>query len=286
MSLQAQCTYVFILDNGGAELWSALENTGFDRVEYLPMGGNVGIASALNVAAERAMSRATDFLALFDQDSSPSEDMIERLLESYSVAGGLEQHICAIGPRCVDYRQVPAAAVPSLRRVGLMPRRVECHEAMDTQQVDFLITSGSVVNLTALRKVGPFEDDLFVSYVDLEWGIRATSMGYKLLQCCSIEMPHEFGGGKYRRVLGRAVVPYKPIRYYYQARSWILLMRKQHIPIGWKLQLSRWLISQVVGILIVQNEDVLGSVKSLVRGIVDGIRTAATGRPVNGGDNK
>jgi rhamnosyltransferase len=135
-----------------------------------------------------------------------------------------------------------------------------------------LITSGSLISLDALRFIGLFERDLFVSYVDVEWGLRAKSLGYRSIRCCDIEMPHEFGSGRYLRVLGRSVVPYQPIRYYYQARSWMMILKARYVSTGWKAQLTLWLLSQSVGVLLLRDGQMTDRMRQLVRGLIDGSR--------------
>jgi rhamnosyltransferase len=282
LALELQTDGILILDNGGAaKALPAVEgNSG--RYELIGMGGNVGIATALNHGVRRATELGADYVALFDQDSLPSEGMLANLVSAFDGVEATGGKVAVVGPCCIDYRHTPAKPVPALRRDHFWPRTVNCLPDQRYLGTDFVITSGSVISLHALRQVGGFEDRLFVSYVDVEWCLRARNKGFTAYIDCATEMRHEFGEADQKRLLGKTVIPYRPIRYFYQTQSWVLLLSFRHIPFGWKLKITYWVLAQILALMLTPNRESLNKLWHSVRGVLSGIRSCWTGsRPVH-----
>ena len=88
--------------------------------------------------------------------------------------------------------------------------------------------------MTTLDRVGPMREDLFIDYVDVEWGLRARSRGYQCFGVCGAHMAHSLGELPIRW-LGRAYPHHSPLRHYYLFRNAVLLYREGWLPLGWKL---------------------------------------------------
>lgn len=194
---------------------------------------NTGIAYAQNVGIRLALAQNPDFLVFFDQDSDPSPSMIADLAQAYlrvqeKFPG---QKIAALGPRYTDPRQNNPP--PFLQFRGLKMHRCPCHSDEDIVPVDYLISSGSLVSATALQEIGVMREDFFIDYVDIEWGLRATSKGYQNYGVCAAKMNHSLGDSP--KKLGKKQIPiHSPLRHYYHFRNAILLYREPWVPGNWK----------------------------------------------------
>jgi rhamnosyltransferase len=99
--------------------------------------------------------------------------------------------------------------------------------------VDFLISSGSCLNLAAWSSIGPMDDALFIDFVDLEWCIRAKAKGYAVMGAPALRLAHALGDEPVR-VFGRPYPGHSPVRHYYLFRNAIALIGRRYVPWSWK----------------------------------------------------
>jgi rhamnosyltransferase len=93
-----------------------------------------------------------------------------------------------------------------------------------------LITSGSVLNLSSIKIIGLFNEDLFIDFVDTEFSYRVIQNGYKNVMFSNIVLNHALG----KLVEARSLVNFKkslrithaPIRVYYIVRNGLYLLFK------------------------------------------------------------
>lgn len=226
MSESALCV---VVDN--TERSTNARDLGLDeRVVYVSNGANLGIATALNQGVKNLVEARCAVALLFDQDSEPSEGLLNELprMMGRELASG--RRVALVGPAYEDSRLGGTApfvrfAFPALKRIQPV--------GTDLIDVDFLITSGSCVNLGAWHEIGPMDDSLFIDFVDLEWCVRARRANYAILGAPTLRLAHELGGEPIR-VLGRNYPNHSPIRHYYLFRNVVALVKRRYIPWSWK----------------------------------------------------
>ncbi|AYY96511.1 glycosyltransferase family 2 protein [Burkholderia multivorans] len=220
---------VVIVDN--SESVRTASEMGLDpRIEYLANGCNLGIATALNQGIARLLASGCAYAILFDQDSEPSPVLLAglpKLLESACLTG---RRVAIIGPAYQDAR---LGGIAPFVRFGYFRLERIPPAGVDPIDVDFLITSGSCVNLREWDAIGPMDDSLFIDFVDLEWCVRAKAKGYAVLGAPGLRLVHELGGVPVC-VLGRRYPGHSPLRHYYMFRNAIALVRRKGIPWSWK----------------------------------------------------
>jgi rhamnosyltransferase len=200
------------------------------RIVYLRNGENLGIATAINQGVERLIAMGCAHAMLFDQDSEPSRELLEALPAVLASELERDPRVALVGPAYVDARL--GGVVPFVRFGYFKLRRVAPAGTMPIE-VDFLISSGSCINLALWRDIGAMDETLFIDFVDLEWCVRARRKGYALLGAPSLRMEHALGGEPVR-VFGRIYPGHSAVRHYYMFRNAILLIRRPHIPWSWK----------------------------------------------------
>jgi rhamnosyltransferase len=121
-----------------------------------------------------------------------------------------------------------------MRVRGLRIEFGDCGKGRLVVPVDHVISSGCLIPVPVLDRVGAMREDLFIDGVDIEWGLRAVHHGLRNYGVCAAHMQHSLGGSTFR-VLGRTVARHPPLRLYYQFRNAILLYRVKWIPLRWKL---------------------------------------------------
>ncbi|WP_302056995.1 glycosyltransferase family 2 protein [Paraburkholderia sp. CNPSo 3281] len=201
-----------------------------ERVDYVANGANLGIATALNQGVERLVAAGCTSALLFDQDSEPSAQLLEALPQTMEEERLHNARVALIGPAYEDLRL--GGVAPFVRFGALKLRRIK-PVGMELVDVDFLITSGSCVNLAVWRDIGPMEDRLFIDFVDLEWCVRAKAKGFAVLGAPGLRLAHELGGEPVR-VFGRTYPGHSAVRHYYLFRNATALIKRGYVPWSWK----------------------------------------------------
>ncbi len=231
-TVSAQVNSIVIIDNSAsATLLNWLTTTRFSQVKCLSQSSNLGVAAAQNIGIAWAIQQHADYVVLFDQDSCPAPTMINELLHAVQRLQAQQQRVAAVGPRYLDARQNNPP--PFIRIQGLKLQRCACDKPDSIVPVDYLIASGCLIPVTTLNATGFMQPELFIDYVDIEWGLRAKSLGFQCFGICSAEMAHELGD-KPIAFLGRQIPLHSPLRHYYHFRNAVWLYQQSYIPLNWK----------------------------------------------------
>lgn len=228
-TLILQVTSVVLVDNSPySELatWNSERDT--NAVELIRLGENRGIAAAQNVGIQWARYRGAEFVLLMDQDSIPAPDMVEKLVSTISE----QASPATAGPRYLDERQDNPP--PFIRIRGLRLERCVCSAEESVVPVDYLISSGCLIPMSVLDKVGGMRDDFFIDYVDIEWGLRARHHGFQSYGVCAAHMQHSLGDHPIE-FFGKNIPLHSPLRHYYHFRNAVLLYKEPWVPLNWKL---------------------------------------------------
>lgn len=204
-----------------------------DAVELLALDRNIGVAAAQNVGIVRARKRGAEAVLLMDQDSLPEPDMVARLVAAWRRLELDGVRVAAVGPDYADPRLDHGS--PFHRVEGWRTRRPCCEGSADRLiLVDHLTASGSLIPCAALDAVGGMCETLFIDYVDVEWGLRAGTLGFCCYGVCGARMRHPLGAEPLR-LLGRRRVGHPPLRNYYYFRNGVRLLRDSALPRRWRL---------------------------------------------------
>ncbi len=228
-----QVDRVLVVDNGsGPEVRSWCEAFGDPKVNFLFLDENLGVAAAQNRGIALARARGAGYVILFDQDSEPAPDLVARLLAVAEGKAASGVRVAAVGPRYVDERLDNPP--PFIRVRGIRVVRAPCTSRNSAPEVDYLVASGSLVSMAALDAVGEMREELFVDYIDIEWGLRARSRGFRCFGACGASMRHDLGDTPIV-VLGRRFPARSPLRHYYLVRNAVWMYRQAWLPLSWKI---------------------------------------------------
>jgi len=226
--LANQVNAVLIVDNGSEQNlanWNASRPIAANHV--IALEKNLGIAAAQNEGIVWARQQGATHVLLMDQDSLPAPDMVKKL------HGALANQpaAAAAGPRYVDSRQQNPPPFLQIRNWRLCRHR--CESDCAVLPVDYLIASGCLIPVAVLEQVGDMRDDLFIDYVDIEWGLRAGHHGFQSYGVCGAHMEHSLGEAPIE-FRGRKIPLHSPLRHYYHFRNAVLLYRTAWVPFQWK----------------------------------------------------
>jgi len=192
---------------------------------------NYGIARAQNIGMQKVPSSGMDFILLSDQDSKPAENMVFELRSAANRLLESGNKVAAVGPCYVDVRQDNPP--PFLKIEGFRVKRQIAEHPNSVVEVDYVIASGCLIPIDVFRHVGIMNSELFIDYVDIEWGIRAQTLGFQSYGVFAAKMGHSLGD-EHVSFLGRKVTLHSPLRHYYLIRNGFWLYRQKHMPVNWK----------------------------------------------------
>jgi len=280
-SLQGQVSKVLIVDNSIDQGWqgdySECGGIASSTAKVVAMRGNTGLGAAQNTGVRWAKIHGFDKVLILDQDSIPGPEMVAELCCALDGTGS--PRIAAAGP-CFNN---PATGYTSsfIRYGGLFFQRITPAEVVAPScDVDFLISSGSLVSLRAFDEVGEMDEGLFIDHVDTDWSLRARGKGYRLLGVPAATMQHELGDDCLTLWFGKTLnFPVRqPYRSYYCFRNSVLLYRKGDAPFKWKVnEFCRLLV--VFGVTCCFMPQKFLHLKMIMKGVFDGL-SGVTGRRV------
>lgn len=217
-------TRLVVVDNAAAEETPAI----LDRhpglaTTLLASPENLGPAGgiALGMQAVAAEADDDDWVVLLDDDNvNPGELALADL------------HAVAVAARSVDPAVAMVGAVGGRldRRRGRIVRVPDEALAAELVPVDF-VAGGQfpVISMAAIRRVGPFRADLFFGFDDLEFGLRLTKAGYRVLAHGPTWLARRRRFGR----IGANVPPVErdpaPWRRYYAVRNLLLVLRSHQL---------------------------------------------------------
>ena len=187
-----------------------------DRLVYIPLGDNLGIATAQNEGIGQARESGCDYVIFFDQDSVIPEGYANRMVEEYKRINGLVPNLFLLGPTVTNGRTKEVYKSTIHRDVWAAEDFILRRE---------IISSGSCVALRKIEEVGLNDDYLFIDYVDFELCWRANNKGFVNGLTTNIKLIHYVGQQEYR-IFNQLVIISAPIRYYYQVRNYLWLIRR------------------------------------------------------------
>lgn len=192
---------LYVVDNSEKPhiLASVLEKE--PKIVYFSNNKNLGIAKALNQAANYAMESQCDWLLTMDQDSKASPMMFSKMMDC--IRNRATENIGIFTPYHAN-RYFPESQTTS-----------ECSEILVT------MTSGNLLNLNAFKTVGPFLESLFIDHVDTEYCLRLHDYGYKIVQINRAILYHNVGDLKLHRIGQKTFFStnHAPLRKYYVYRN-------------------------------------------------------------------
>ncbi|MDR5804186.1 MULTISPECIES: glycosyltransferase family 2 protein [unclassified Caballeronia] len=236
-------------------------------VVYLANAANVGIAAAQNRGVDDLLRRGFDCALLFDQDSDVSLELVEGLVGTLKRLRQICK-VAVVGPAYDDPR---LGGITPFVRFGAFGIERVLAEGQTPLEVDFLIASGSCIDLSAWRAIGPMDAALFIDFVDLEWCVRAKRAGFGVFGLPWLVMRHRLGEEP-AVVLGRRFAMHSAFRHYFLFRNALaLILYRRNMPLGWKLSELKKLPVRLV-IYPIASKRPGEQIRMIARGVFDGIR--------------
>ena len=212
-SVLAQVQEMVVVDNGSSEmeldpLRAASQSLGFHLIEN---GENLGIAEALNQGVRWAKNNAYRWVILFDQDSKITDGFVEQMFAAWE-SHPQKDRIASLHPKYLD------------PETGIEP---VVWRAEDGGPV-LSITSGALMPAWIFDKIGMFDADFFIDWVDIEFCFRIRAAGFLIADSRQAVLLHAAGHPTKLSFLGFTFRPdhHSPTRRYYISRNRVVVYRK------------------------------------------------------------
>lgn len=165
---------LFVVDNSpeGSPKFIGQLKKQCGNVEVLSSGRNLGIAGALNLGIDAAQRKGAVWLLTMDQDSWFSPELLKRFF--------------------FLSREQDLSRTAILSPLHKMPKGGMPHGNICRKRTE-VMTSGNLLNLVLAKKIGPFNEALFIDSVDHEYCMRANLLGFDVLQTENCLLNHTVG---------------------------------------------------------------------------------------------
>ena len=224
-SIVNQVSGIIYVDNNSQNL-SLPTNT---RVFCIKNGKNEGLGKAQNQGIIFAKQKGATHILLLDQDSVASSNMVQVLLSTEETFRNRGVAVGLIGPKIRDVLSQPPKDMDAIIFQGMRIVRKPINQ--EVLSVSYCIASGSLIHMEAFDKVGLIKEELFIDAMDVEWCLRAKSMGYEILMTPMAHLEHRLGNGRNDKI-----TLHSPMREYYICRNNIILTSYSYIPIGYRIR--------------------------------------------------
>lgn len=249
ISYAKQVDELYIIDNSEEKNLIKDELRPLPNIKFLFNECNIGIAAAINKAAIEAINNDNHFLLTMDQDSQISPDLVKKMIHEFEK----NKTIGLIAPFVVHLKNP----------------KLSLNHKLET--ITIAMTSGSILSLDAFKKIGGYQEDLFIDYVDHEYCLRLKLFGFQVLQLNSVYVYHKLGNIDSRFFLFKKVFPtnHSPLRLYYRTRNRFYVRNKygEFFPEYIKRDKIVFL-KEVVKILLFEKNKIK-KVKMIIKGYID-----------------
>ncbi|RDZ27245.1 glycosyltransferase [Lysobacter silvisoli] len=186
---RAICADLVAVDNTpepDAELHDALHREGLAVLVNRNRGG---LAGAYNRGAEVLLARGCEVIFLLDQDSRIEATFFDGMMQACAQIGD-ERFV--LGPRVYEVNL--GKCMPTFPPGRRFPRPVRMNDHRSGLfPTLFVISSGSAISAAAYRALGAFREDYFIEYLDIEYGLRASSQGVPVYMNAAVTLEQTTG---------------------------------------------------------------------------------------------
>lgn len=237
--------YIIVSDNASKNSNDIKKVTNIsENIQIISSKSNEGIGTAQNLAINKIKEETDkDYIFFLDQDSFISAQNLFKLEKDLDELEKLHKRIGIL------------AAISSS----------ELTSESKFENANEVISSGMLIPIKVLNKLGTMKEDFFIDMIDYEWCWRAGNAGYSIVRDNHVQFIHQIGTKD--RILGK--IPVAPFRLYYVYRNTIYMLKSSYLPKGYNLKLRYGLFKQLIFNALFC-PDRIKRIKYILKGIKDG----------------
>ncbi|BCI68634.1 glycosyltransferase family 2 protein [Acetobacter aceti] len=267
-ALAGQVDGGIIIDNGSGNADAVQALAAQHGLSFVALHENIGLAAAQNAGIRHGMDAEARYILLLDQDTILADGTARNLV---TLCQSLEERGIRVGAVGNFFRDSHDDCLGSVwRSHGLRLRQTRaCAGKSVVAEADFIIASGSLIPVSTLCHAGLMDVGLFIDLVDVEWGLRAKSQGFRHFLHNRNIMTHTIGSGR-QKMLWKNITIHSPMRDYYVIRNSILVARRRYIAVAWRIYFIRRVPFFLLGFSLFADQRRLRC-SLMLRGLFDGL---------------
>lgn len=228
-----------------------------EKIIYISLGSNYGIAKALNIGAEEAIKRGYDWLLTMDQDSKFPNLMLRKLMDFLEV--NMDKF----------YEKAGIVSPDHITKKGGGSKYKEGYK----EELS-IMTSGNILNLNVYEVVGEFNEKLFIDRVDHEYGLRLNLNKFKVIRYYGAKLEHNLGNIERKYLFNKVFFPkhHNAIRKYYITRNALFIVKnyKKQFPRYCRKQKKS--IRKMIRNIILYENNKIKKLRMVGKGYIDFIK--------------
>ena len=236
------------MDNGSDNLDQVKEEF-CDRVSYIENGENLGIAAALNKMMDYGADNGFQWVVTLDQDSVCNPGLVDEYKKFSNI----------------DDAGIITCRILDRNTTG---DEIGQEQEEDCREIKRCITSASFCSVKAYRAAGPFDQWMFIDWVDFEYCARLRSKGFKIYRVNFVGMIHEIGHGRNVRLIREHIFHnHSAFRQYYIARNRLYVA--YNYPQEYSMLKERYHILVEFFLILFYGENKKKKISAMRRGVSD-----------------
>ena len=268
-----QVSFVILVDNGCESIFEnkikKIISNDKKRIFFIQEEKNVGLALAQNHGIEFSKKLGADYIIFFDDDSSPNDKMVTRMV-NYAKKN------LDVGIVAPDIQHVSGGLQKYwVKDKYFWRRRTFKDDESVLIEVNTVISSGSLIPIKIIQELGGMRADYFIDYIDIEYCLRVRKAGYRISVLRDAGLKHSLGNRSSVKTLGISLYPthHSPLRKYYMTRNRVFT---------WKIYANTmkiWFLIDVINFvfdtmrMLLFESDKKEKIISIYNGFREGFRT-------------
>jgi len=240
--------HIFISDNSECKDLQLIEfylNKSY--ITYHHNVKNLGIGASINNAIRQTIVKGSAYILTMDQDSKFEESALKNLI---SKIGDVNVGIYSPFHKNKYFTNPPIT--------------------QEIEEVSDVMTSGNILNLEVVKKVGLFREDYFIDYVDVEYCLRLRKNGYKILRVNDSFLVHNEANLSKKNIFGKTVYPpnHKPFRWYYKIRNYLYLKEEYQMDFPeYFMKESKNIRNNIIKVVLFEQNKII-KLKMMIKGFI------------------
>lgn len=185
---------VVVVDNGSTDgseekirAWA-----GDRRLVILQAGSNLGYSGGNNIGLRYALERGDfSYVWILNNDTIVDENALLKMVEMAES----DEKIGMVGSNLLNYDR--PEVLQTAGGCWIIPwagNTVPITEGGFPYEPDYISGASLLVKKAVLEKIGLLDEDYFLYWEDVDWGVRARRAQYRLLYCPESSIRHKEGG--------------------------------------------------------------------------------------------
>ncbi len=230
---------VILLDNVSSRDMTEVITKKYPQVQIIPLTENLGYAGNNNIGIKVALEQGADWVLILNDDTVLDQMCLSSLIQ----AGELDHEIGVMGPMVYHFNepqmiQSAGGMLGKYWKSSHLGQNENDHGQFPSIHiVNWISGCALLVRRTVIEQVGMLDPDYFLYWEDVDWCVRASQSGWKIVHVPQAKIWHKGVQRDYQPA---------PFVTYYVTRNHLFLLSKN------KASLDSWvhIIFQIIRSLV------------------------------------